>query len=319
MNTQKTTKPESLHSSRRRGLKVASNVPLITLTTDFGTRDWFVGTMKGVILAIAPRVAIVDLTHEIPPGDIRAGAFTLMASCRFFPKGTIHVAVIDPGVGSARAAIAVQTANYFFVAPNNGVLSWVLAKEKIQAIHALENHAYFLKPVSRTFHGRDIFSPAAAHLSRGVPIGKLGPALKDLLRLPWPEPRHTPDGVQGEIVYLDRFGNAITNIDASALPSLESSPSSSKPGKASKTRTKNELSKLPGYEGAPWVYLGRKRLCPLAAFYQAVPRGEPVAVLGSSGFLEIAINGGNAAQRLRLRIGDRMCLQNSQTNPAEKV
>src|SRR5271169_1802298 len=130
---------------------------LVTLTTDFGTRDWFVGTMKGVIHRIAPRARIIDLTHEITPGDIRAGAFALAAGCRFFPKGTVHVAVVDPGVGSRRQGIAVQTANAVFVGPNNGLLSWTLAKEKIRAIHALENEACFLQPVSRTFHGRDVF------------------------------------------------------------------------------------------------------------------------------------------------------------------
>ena len=186
---------------------------VITLTTDFGTRDWFVGTMKGVIASIAPRSTVVDLTHDLPPGDIRGGAFALAASHRFFPKGTIHVAVVDPGVGSRRKAIAVQTAKGVFVGPDNGVLSWALAKEKIRAIHALENEAYFLQPVSRTFHGRDIFAPVAAHLSRGVPIQKLGPALKDFVRLDWPEPRVRRGGFEGEVVYIDRFGNAITNLE----------------------------------------------------------------------------------------------------------
>src|SRR5208283_126339 len=162
---------------------------LITLTTDFGTRDWFVGTMKGVILSRCPRAAIVDITHEIPAGDIRAGAFALAAGCRFFPKGTVHVAVVDPGVGSARHAIVVQTANYFFVGPDNGVLSFALAKEKIKTIRRLENKGIFLQPVSCTFHGRDIFAPVAARLCRGFPIHKLGPLQKDFVRLPWPEPR----------------------------------------------------------------------------------------------------------------------------------
>src|SRR5438034_5870447 len=127
---------------------------IITLTTDFGLADWFVGTMKGIIVGVNPRGSIIDITHDISPGDIRAGAFALAASCRFFPKGTIHVAVVDPGVGSHRKAIAVQTANYFFVGPDNGVLSWALRQEKIKTIRALENEKYFLHPVSSTFHGR---------------------------------------------------------------------------------------------------------------------------------------------------------------------
>ena len=152
---------------------------LITLTTDFGTRDWFVGTMKGVILGIQPRARVVDITHEIGGGEVRAGAFALRASYSFFPQGTVHIAVVDPGVGSPRRALAVQTANYFFVGPDNGVLSFALMRERIKSIHALENEKYFLKPVSRTFHGRDIFAPVAAHLSRGVSIQTFGPRLKD--------------------------------------------------------------------------------------------------------------------------------------------
>lgn len=266
---------------------------LVTLTTDFGTRDGFVGTMKGVILGLAPRATIIDLTHEIPPGDIRAGALVLTASCRFFPKSTVHVAVVDPGVGSARKAIAVQTANYFFIGPDNGLLSWALAKERIKAIHVLENDAFFLHPVSRTFHGRDIFSPVAAHLCRGVPIRKLGSRLEVYTRLPWPEPKPMRQGVQGEIVYLDHFGNAITNLDAAALASL---------GK-----------------GRLHVFLGRKCLCAVEPFYQAVPPGRPVAVLGSSGFLEIALNAGSAARRLRLQIGDELRVRLVPTNCKKRL
>lgn len=254
---------------------------IITLTTDFGTQDWFVGTMKGVILNIAPDARIVDLTHGIAAGDIRAGAFALAAGCRFFPHGTVHVAVVDPGVGSARSAIAVQTANYFFVGPDNGVLSLALAREKIKAIRRLTNEKYFLRPVSRTFHGRDIFAPIAAHLSRGVAVGKLGPARKDLVMLPWPEPQTRGNRVAGEVVFLDRFGNAITNLENSLLRSPAG--------------------------GA--IYAGRKHCAPVKPFYQSVPPGAAVAVPGSSGFLEIAINGGSAAERLGLRVGDRVSLR----------
>src|ERR1035438_8008953 len=145
---------------------------VLTLTTDFGTHDWFVGTMKGVIASIAPAANVIDLTHDLPPGEIRGGAFALAASHRFFPKGSIHVAVVDPGVGSRRKALAVQTAK-------------------------------------SPFRGRDVFASVAAHLSRGVPIKKFGPALKDFVRLPWPRPRLRRGGVEGEVVYIDHFGNAI--------------------------------------------------------------------------------------------------------------
>jgi hypothetical protein len=251
---------------------------LITLTTDFGTQDWFVGTIKGVILGIASRAVIVDITHEIPAGDIRAGAFALAASCHFFPKGTVHVAVVDPGVGGARKAIAVQTANYFFVGPDNGVLSWALAKEKIKSVRRLENANYLLRPVSRTFHGRDIFAPVAAHLAGGLPVGKLGPAQKDFVKLPWPRPRVQPNRIEGEVVFIDRFGNAITNIANADLS------------------TPNHLK----------IFLGHKPLCPVKHFYQSVPAGQAAAVPGSSGFLEIAVNGGSAAKRFGLKTGDRV-------------
>jgi len=256
---------------------------VITLTTDFGTGDWFVGTMKGVIAGIAPKATVIDLTHDLPPGDIRGGAFALAASHRFFPKGTIHVAVVDPGVGSRRKAIAVQTANGVFVGPDNGVLTWALAKEKIRAIRALENEAFFQQPVSRTFHGRDVFASVAAHLSRGVPIQKFGPALKDFVRQDWPQPRVRRGGIEGEVVYIDRFGNAITNLESGRL----------------------EISGRASCE----IHARRRRVCPLRAFYQAVTPKTPVAIVGSSGFLEIAVNGGSAAKALGVRIGTRVVLR----------
>jgi len=258
-------------------------VRLITLTTDFGTADWFVGTMKGVIAGIAPQARVIDLTHEVPAGDTRAGAFALAAGCRFFPKGAVHVGVVDPGVGSARPALAVQTADYWFVGPDNGVLSWALAKERIKTVRALENEDYFLQPVSGTFQGRDIFAPVAAHLSRGLAIRKLGPARKDFVRLAWPEPRWPGDRIEGEVVYIDHFGNAITNIDSALLGSLPAAPLE--------------------------VFLGRKRLCAVAAYYRAVRPGRSVAVPGSSGYLEIAINGASAADRHGLRVGQRVTVR----------
>ena len=256
---------------------------VITLTTDFGTRDWFVGTMRGVIAGIAPQAEVIDLTHDLPQGDIRAGAFALAASCRFFPKGTIHLVVVDPGVGSRRKAIAARTANGVFVGPDNGVLSWTLAKEKVTAIHALENEAYMLQPVSQTFHGRDVFAPAAAHLSRGVSVSRFGPALKDYVRLEWPAPRERGAGIEGEVVYVDRFGNGITNLEGSLLREF---------GCASCE-----------------IHARRRREFPVGTFYQEVARGAPVALIGSSGFLEIAVNGGSAAKVLGLRTGCRLLLR----------
>jgi S-adenosyl-L-methionine hydrolase (adenosine-forming) len=253
---------------------------IIALTTDFGAADWFVGTMKGVIARLAPRTQVIDLTHQIPPGDIRAGAFALLSAYRFFPHGTIHLAVVDPGVGSARKALAVRTTNYVFVGPDNGLLSWALGEEQVEAIHALENPAYFLPVVSGTFHGRDIFAPVAARLSRGYSIRRLGSALERCQQLVMPPARQTREGVEGEVICIDHFGNAITNL-------------------------RREVLKFPA-ETQVGVRLGRRRLCPLAGFYQAVPLGKPVALFGSSDFLEIAVNGGNAAEELGLQTGDKV-------------
>jgi S-adenosyl-L-methionine hydrolase (adenosine-forming) len=260
-------------------------VHTITLTTDFGTRDWFIGAMKGVVLGINPRAVTVDLTHEIPPGDIRAGAFTLMAGYDCFPKGTVHVVVVDPGVGSQRRAIAAQTANYLFVGPDNGVLSWALAREKIKAIRLLENPKYFLGTISHTFHGRDIFAPTAAHLSCGVSLKQFGRKLNDVVRFPWPKPTKQRNEIRGEIVYIDRFGNAITNLQAGLIP--------------------NGRKIICGAIGK------QKVRCALALFYGAVPANSPVAVMGSSGFLEIAVNGGSAARQFGLTIGDAVIVRPS--------
>ncbi len=277
---------------------------VITLTTDFGTRDWFVGTMKGVILNIQPRATVVDLTHEIPPGDVRAGAFALMAGCRFFPQGTVHVAVVDPGVGGARRTIAVQTENHFFVGPDNGVLSFALARKKIKAIHQLTNEKLFLKPVSHTFHGRDVFAPVAAQLSRGVPIQKLGPSLDAFVRLEWPQLRILHSGIKGEVVHLDRFGNAITNIPVGVQASACSQRSKLK----LELQLADSPARVPTWDS--WtVFVKGKPICLVSPFYQSVPRGRTVAVPGSSGFLEIAVNGGSAERKLGLKIGDRVDLQ----------
>ena len=262
---------------------------LITLTTDFGLNDWFVGTMKGVILGINPRATIVDITHDIRRGDIRAGAFALMASCRFFPRHTVHVAVVDPGVGSARGAIAVRTAEYFFVGPDNGVLSWALRQEKITSIRRLENETLLRHPISRTFHGRDIFAPVAAHLSKGLNIAKLGPEQKEFVCLPWPEPQFNKSGLKGKVLYLDRFGNAITNISRDFLIAAEL----------------DEIS----------VRVGRRMLRGLKQFYQQAREGEPLALLSSSGFLELAVNGGSAEEALKLNVGDRVTVRIPRRKP----
>jgi len=250
---------------------------LITLTSDFGQDDWFVGSMKGVILSRHPRAAVVDLTHGVPRGDVCAGAFTLLAAFRCFPPDTIHVAVVDPGVGSPRPAIAVRTADYFLVGPDNGLLSFALAHQQVKGVRRVQNERLFRHPVSRTFHGRDVFAPIAAHLSAGGAFASIGPAAKDWIRLPWPKPQRTGAGWAGEVIYVDHFGNAITNL-ANALFAA---------------------SREEDWE----IRLSRGRHCSLARYYEAVPRGQLAGFPGSSGFLELAVNAGNAARQHGLKTG----------------
>lgn len=256
----------------------------ITLTTDFGLSDWFVGTIKGVIAKISPRARVLDITHGIAQGDIRAGAIALSAAYRFFPRNTIHVAVVDPGVGSSRAAIAVRTKDFYFVGPDNGVLSLALAQEKVGSIHRLEKKKFLLPARSRTFHGRDIFAPVAAHLNEGVPLKSIGPRTVEYERLLLPSPSKHGQQVHGEIIYIDAFGNAMTNITTKHL----------------------------GNRGSPKGrvnLVSAKQFCPLVEFYEAVPRGRLLALINSAGLLEIAVNGGNAARLFRLAIGQKVSVK----------
>lgn len=252
---------------------------LITLTTDFGTRDWFVGTMKGVIHQIAPNTPITDLTHGIPRGDIHAGAFALAAAHRYFPKGTIHVGVVDPNVGGGRDSLVIQTSNGYFIGPDNGLFSYVLRGESVKSMHRIQNSRYQLPVTSQTFHGRDVFAPVAAHLSRGVPLSQFGPRAHEMHQLNWPDLKAQKTGLRGEVVYVDRFGNAITNITGNALLS----------------------------SGADKVRAAQK-LIPIKNSYDSVPAKSAVAVLGSSGLMEIAINGGDASKTLKLKIGSAVSL-----------
>ncbi len=251
--------------------------PILTLLTDFGLRDGYVAAMKGVILSLAPEATLVDISHDIPPQDVTAAAFVLASCWRFFPEGTVHLSVVDPGVGSSRRAVAVSTLGHFFVAPDNGLLALALAGAPSFAAVALTNPLYWRTPTpSRTFHGRDIFAPAAAHLAKGVPLGALGEPLADLVRLPWPQPIPLPaGGWRGEIVYVDRFGNAITNLPEALVASYR--------------------------EG--WFCAGPFRLRGLAHTYAEVERGAPLALIGSHGYLEFALREGNIAREGGLQIG----------------
>jgi S-adenosylmethionine hydrolase len=246
----------------------------IALLSDFGTKDWFVASMKGVILSVNPRAVIADINHDIPPGDITAGAFNLLACHASFPAGTIFVAVVDPGVGSRRAAIAVRGGGYTFIGPDNGLFSMIFDNYYTSEIRSLENTRYFQKEVCSTFHGRDLFAPVAAHLSKGVAFEKLGPKRKSIIPLSTlPAARAVKNTIVGSVIYIDRFGNAITNI------------SSSLASHARRIRVKGHT-------------------IPLCNCYSDVAEGKPVAVIGSCGFVEISVNRGNAAQKMKLGTTD---------------
>lgn len=242
--------------------------------------------MKGVILGINPRARIVDLTHEIPAGDIESGAFALAAACGFFPKGTIHVAVVDPGVGSPRRAIAMRTERFTFIGPDNGLLSLALARETVKTIRLLENPGLLAKAISNTFHGRDVYAPVAAHLSQGIRFRTVGSRAGSYVQLKLPEPVAGESGIDGEIMHFDQFGNAITNISGELLPDAR----------------------------GLHVYMRGEHLCRVEPFYAAVPSGSPAAVVGSTGFLEIAINKGSAEQALGLQTGNPVTIRPSE-NP----
>jgi S-adenosyl-L-methionine hydrolase (adenosine-forming) len=254
---------------------------VIALITDFGHNDWFAGEMKGAMLCIAPGTTFIDITNDIAPGDIRAAAFTLLACYRTFPAGTVFCAVVDPGVGGIRVPIAVKNENHFFVGPDNGVLSWVIKKERTSQVRKIENTSLISKQVSNTFHGRDIFGPVSAHLSQNIDFDAIGSLHPDFLKLPWPKPVSEKSYLVGIVIHIDRFGNAITTVDNDALSSLDNTPT-----KVNLVKHGTEL--------------------PLRNSFQEVPTGQGLAYIGSAGYLEIAINNANAATIFGLHIGDKV-------------
>ncbi len=250
---------------------------IITLSTDFGVKDNFVGIMKGVIYGINPQARIVDITHHIPPQNIDAGSFILNSSYRYFPNGTIHIMVVDPGVGSDRRILAVATDNHFFIAPDNQILKYIFYQNETLTVVEVLNKRYFNKHISRTFHGRDIFAPVAAHLSNGVPIEALGNVITDFDRGEIHKPVFSHKKIIGTIIHIDAFGNLITNIEEKDLLNKSFS-----------------------------IKAGTTILKKLSNSYAEIKIGEPLAIIGSSNFLEIAIRNGNAQHKLSLNLGDRI-------------
>ena len=260
------------------------NDPVITLTTDFGCKDPFVGVMKGVILKINPRAVIVDLNHGIAPQNIKEAAFSLGVSYRYFPDHTIHLVVVDPGVGSGRRAVLVSVDNQFFIGPDNGVFSYAynFSVEEPKVVHITASH-YFLSSGSPTFQARDLFAPVAAWLSRGIGISNFGDYVSDYQKFEVPRPRVTSGGtLRGEVIHIDGFGNAITNVSTT------------------------DIDGLCGNTSAPLKVVTGETEAPLKSFYSQTRDSGLYSLLNSSGYLEFFVNGGNASTLYNISAGDKV-------------
>ena len=257
---------------------------IVTFTTDFGTSDPYAGIMKGIVMSANPNARIVDLTHQISPHDIVNGAFVLMRSYKYFPEGTVHVAVVDPGVGGSRKNIAVRTGGYYFVGPDNGLLGLVLDMEKNYEIREITNPPFVLDKISDTFHGRDVFSPCAGQLSGGAAFEDVGKELKRFKHLDYPKVQREGDVLRGEIVSVDSFGNLITNINEHTFSSFAG---------------KRVIE----------IFFGSERFSKIHQRYGDVDFGRPLALIGSCGFLEISRNEGSAASYFMTSVGSPVTIR----------
>jgi len=257
--------------------------PIVALLTDFGNRDHYAGAVKGAVLAACPDAAVVDVTHEIPPHDVAEAAWTLLAAVGSFPAGSVFLAVVDPDVGSARRAVAADAGGYRFVGPDNGVLGLVLAQHAGARVHEITNRALFRHEVSETFHGRDVFAPVAGRLAAGAPLDEVGPPISDPVRRELPLPRQLEDAWEAEVVHVDRFGNLTTSFARADVDAI-----------------------LAGVGGdtTDVVALVGGVVMPLVRTYAEVTEGEPCALIGSSGRLEVAVSRGDAAVTLGAGLGE---------------
>jgi len=259
--------------------------PIITLTTDYGLSGHFVGVMKGVILSIMPDVQLVDITHGIPPHDVFECAVVIGEAIRFYPARSIHVVVVDPGVGTSRRPLLAEAGGQFFIAPDNGVLSMVLEKNPAARVRQITTDQYFLKPVSATFHGRDIFSPVAAWLARTGDASNFGEPISDYFRWPVPNPVRTGSRVAGTILRVDHFGNLLTNFTPENMPEVFSDAISFR------------------------IVMGAGNITRKVNTFAEAAEGEPVILLGSSGYFEIVVNRGSAARLLNARRGAEVTVE----------
>jgi len=273
---------------------MSADSSIVTLTTDFGTQDGYVPAMKGTMLGIAPAARLVDVTHEISPQDVMESAFVLQTAQPYFPEGTVHLVVVDPGVGTERRAVALRHDGHWYVGPDNGVFPLVLNGASPEAVVELDDpSAWRSESPSTTFHGRDIFAPAAAHLAAGRSLDALGAPIDQLESLHWARPTTDYGTVQGWVVHVDHFGNCITNIRRPTLAEAlgrESAPS-------------------PDAYPPLTAYTGNTMLDRIHSTYGDVAGEEPLLLFGSTGYLEVSVNGGNAAERLAIRKGDSIKLE----------
>lgn len=256
--------------------------PIVALLTDFGTQDAYAGALRGAVLAAVPDAQVVDLTHEVPPHDVRAAAFALEAAYAAFPAGAAFVAVVDPGVGSDRRGIAVAACGYAFVGPDNGLFTPVLEAHPDARVHHVTNAGLFRHEVAPTFHARDIFAPVAARLAAGMPIEETGPPIPDPVTLPLPRLRGLPGGWQAEVVHVDRFGSLVTSVGRGDFDALLAAV---------------------GGDPTELVVLVEDAVLPIVRTYAEVAEGEPCALRGGGGRLEIAVNRGSAARLIGAGVG----------------
>ncbi len=258
---------------------------IIALLTDFGNKDYFIGAMKGVMLSINENAKIIDITHEIPPQDVRAGSFTLNACYENFPPGTVFVAVVDPGVGSDRRAILVETENYYFITPDNGLLNFIFEREKNVRGFEITNKDFFHKPVSKTFHGRDVFAPSAAHLSKGVSPGEFGDSIEDYVFYKTNQPERTNEQeIEATIIHIDHFGNLITNLRKEDLP--------------------EDFHLL----------INDEKIESFHDFFAEAEEKELFMLVGSTGFLEVVANQDSAEKLLQAVVGEKVILRQSKSH-----
>jgi len=260
--------------------------PIITLLTDFGLKDSYVAEMKAVILSICPEACIIDISHGIRKFDVRMGSYILARASRYFPKGTIHVAVVDPGVGGFRRPIIIESQRAVYVGPDNGLLTPSAIMDGIKHVYLISNDRYMLKSVSRTFHGRDIFSPVAAYLAKGVPLSDFGPEIFDPIIPSFANPKIYEGIIEGEVIYIDDFGNVVTNISSEHLKSIGL------------------------FEGdIVSVKFGDRHLkLKFCKAYSDVQLNQPLIIIGSGDFLELSINQGDAAKFFGIDVGDKIIL-----------